>query len=150
MTLGKEIRQRRERLGWTQQILAEKVGITGAFLSEIETEKKRPSYETLSALATVLNCSSGDLLNPESEEVRVEKKANGKIGREIPGVAWWGSIVDQARDVANRGDTKEIALIEPLLRAALEALEIAKAQAETDCQPRRSEKPHDDGVVKSA
>lgn len=150
MTLGKEIRQRREKQGWTQQILAEKVGITGAFLSEIETGKKRPSYETLSALAAILNCSAGDLLNPESGEVCVEKQADEKIGREIPGVAWWGSIVDRARDVADRGDAKEIALIEPLLRAALEALEIAKAQAETDCRPRRSEKPRDDGVVKSA
>ena len=40
MTQGKEIRQRREKQGWTQQILAEKVGITGALLSEIETGQK--------------------------------------------------------------------------------------------------------------
>lgn len=155
MTMGKEIRQRREKKGWTQQVLAEKVGITGAFLSEIETGKKRPSYETLSALATVFNCSAGDLLNLESEEVRIEKQAikkqaDEKVEREIPGVAWWGSIVDHARDVADRGDAKEIALIEPLLRAALEALEVAKVGADMDRRPWRSERPLDDGVVKSA
>ena len=146
MTLGKEIRQRREKQGWTQQVLAEKVGITGAFLSEIETGKKRPSYETLSRLATVFNCTAGNLLNHELDEVRVEKHVDEKIGHEIPGIAWWGSIVDQARNVADRGDPKEIALIEPLLCAALEALTDSKVQAETNCQPRCSEKQQDDGA----
>ena len=37
-------------------------------------------------------------------------------------MAYWGSVVDNARRVAEKGDAREVALITPLLKTAYEML----------------------------
>jgi len=44
----------RERLGWTQQELADRAGISKPYLSQIETGKRQGTVETLSAIARAL------------------------------------------------------------------------------------------------
>lgn len=60
--LPKRISQRRKLQGLTQTLLAERVGITQAFLAEIEKGRKRPSLEVLEKLCDALGCSADYLL----------------------------------------------------------------------------------------
>ena len=47
------------------------------------------------------------------------------------GIAYWGGVLDNAQKVAARGDKREIALITPLLRSALEVITGEEPQEET-------------------
>ena len=67
MTTGKQIRQAREELGWTQGELAEAVTAHGApvskpFISLLEADERRPAIDTAAALSVVLNIPLDDLL----------------------------------------------------------------------------------------
>jgi transcriptional regulator with XRE-family HTH domain len=61
MTIGENVKARRKLLNLTQAQLAEMVGISNAFLSEVERGKKRPSYKVLPALASALQCTEMEL-----------------------------------------------------------------------------------------
>lgn len=60
--LPKKISQRRKLQGFTQTQLAQSVGITQAFLAEIEKGRKRPSLDVLEKLCDALGCSADYLL----------------------------------------------------------------------------------------
>ena len=51
---GLKIRVARERRGWTLAQLAEKVGKSAPYLSDIERGNRRGSYATLEVIARVL------------------------------------------------------------------------------------------------
>lgn len=53
-TLGHLIRDRRRELGWSQEDLADDVGISRGYVAKIETDAQSPSIETLSRLAEQL------------------------------------------------------------------------------------------------
>ena len=55
--LGERIRARRTELGWTQEQLSTKVGISKGFLSDLENGKRKVSAENLMSIAQVLNLS---------------------------------------------------------------------------------------------
>jgi len=57
-----DVRQARQRVGISQKDLARKVGITQAFLSEVETGTKSPSLLTAAKLARALGCTIDELL----------------------------------------------------------------------------------------
>lgn len=57
-----DVRQVRQRIGISQKDLARKVGITQAFLSEVETGTKSPSLLTAAKLARALGCTIDELL----------------------------------------------------------------------------------------
>ena len=56
-----DVRQARQRVGISQKDLARKVGITQAFLSEVETGTKSPSLLTAAKLARALGCTIDEL-----------------------------------------------------------------------------------------
>jgi DNA-binding XRE family transcriptional regulator len=56
----------REYRGMSQQELAEQVGISVPYLSQLETNKRRGSFDVLSAIATALNISL-DMVVPAQE-----------------------------------------------------------------------------------
>lgn len=61
-----DVRQVRQRIGISQKDLARKVGITQAFLSEVETGTKSPSLLTAAKLARALGCTIDELLGDET------------------------------------------------------------------------------------
>jgi transcriptional regulator with XRE-family HTH domain len=70
--LPKRINQRRKMQGLTQSQLAERVGITQAFLAEIEKGRKRPSLDVLEKLCDALGCSADYLLGiPPNRQYKV-------------------------------------------------------------------------------
>lgn len=62
LEIGKRIRKRRERLGYTRECLAEKIDVTPKFCSDIELGVKGMSVSTLCRIATVLNLSTDYIL----------------------------------------------------------------------------------------
>lgn len=124
MKIGEAIRKQRLELGWTQRVLAEKVGVSAPFLSEIEGGRKTPSYSTLVALAEALGCDAGDILGGRVGEAQPEAASPPPALR---GASWWGCVVDEARAVAQRGDPMEVALARDMLAYAAAALGEAPA-----------------------
>lgn len=70
--LGENIKEIRIEKGLTQKELADKVGISGAFMSLIEKGANNPSDENLIKIASVLNVSVEDLRTKETETPTVQ------------------------------------------------------------------------------
>lgn len=54
MNLGRAIRLCRQRIGWTQELLASNVGISTSYLSLIEADKRDPSISTVRRIARAM------------------------------------------------------------------------------------------------
>lgn len=61
--IADRVRVKRNRLGLSGPELANKVGVTSTFIYDIESGKKKPSVETLIALADALECTVNDLIH---------------------------------------------------------------------------------------
>lgn len=70
--LGERIRERRRELGWTQEELSRKSGISKGFLSDIENGKRSVSAENLSEIARVLGLSLDFLMKGEDAPGHVQ------------------------------------------------------------------------------
>lgn len=66
MSIGENIRTRRESLGMTREELAEKTEISFSQLSKIErNEQKNPTIQSIISICTALNCSVDELIYNE-------------------------------------------------------------------------------------
>ena len=61
--LGRKIATRRKALGWTQDALAERVGVDAETISRFERGAHLPSLPTLEKLAVALRVETGELLS---------------------------------------------------------------------------------------
>lgn len=76
-SVGERIKARRTELGWTQEELCKKAGISPGFLSDVENNKRSISAETLLNVARVLTLSldylmKGDQTTVQSAQVQVQ------------------------------------------------------------------------------
>lgn len=74
-TVGDRIKKRRNELGWTQDVLAEKAGISKGFLSDLENGKRSVGADTLLDIGRALSLSLDFLMTgeqPETEPVEVQ------------------------------------------------------------------------------
>lgn len=100
--LGKRIRHLRNRLGLTQDIVAEQAQISAKYLSNIERGRENPTVDTLLRLAHALKVEPWEmfLLDQENQDNRALR---GKIG----------NLLDEAEDGG------KLPLILKMLRAAI-------------------------------
>jgi transcriptional regulator with XRE-family HTH domain len=68
VSLGAAIRRFRMAQGWTQDSLAERLGVEGNTISRIETGAHLPSLQRLNDLAAILGVSLGELLGSASSQ----------------------------------------------------------------------------------
>jgi len=61
-SLGKKVQRKRKELGLTQEQLAEKVGISLAYMGFIEQGRYAPSLEVLDRIARALRVKMNELL----------------------------------------------------------------------------------------
>lgn len=61
--LGDRIRTLRKRRGWTQVVMAEKVGIDRSFLADVECGKRNISFINLALIAKTLDLSLSKMLS---------------------------------------------------------------------------------------
>jgi transcriptional regulator with XRE-family HTH domain len=64
--IGRRVAELRLKLGLTQDALAEKAGVTGGYIRQIEGGWKNMRVTTLCRLADVLGCETADLFKPAS------------------------------------------------------------------------------------
>ena len=86
MNLGDAIKTQRKRLNLSQGALAEAMGITQAYLSQIEKNKKEPNLSTLKLLSEKLDIPLPVLFFKalDDSDVPVEKKdAYGIINKSL-------------------------------------------------------------------
>lgn len=64
---ARNLRDRRKRLGLTQSELAERIGVSTSFITEIETGRKAPSFSTIEKISNTTGvpvwtffCEHGD------------------------------------------------------------------------------------------
>jgi transcriptional regulator with XRE-family HTH domain len=63
VSLGRKIADLRKKRGWTQDLLAEKVGVHKNHVTRWETDRMRPSIKTMRRLADLLGVSLDHLLD---------------------------------------------------------------------------------------
>lgn len=73
MNLGNNIKKLRRFKRITSTNLAQTVGISQAYLSEIENNKKTPTIEVLQKIANILNVTVSDLLDETDNKFTVEQ-----------------------------------------------------------------------------
>ena len=59
--LGKRIQKRRKEMGYSQETLAEKIGVSRAYMGFIEQGRNAPSLEILEKISKQLKISLSDL-----------------------------------------------------------------------------------------
>jgi transcriptional regulator with XRE-family HTH domain len=67
-SIGERIKERRHELGWTQDVLAQKAGISKGFLSDLENGKRSVGADTLLEIARSLNLSLDYLMKGTEPE----------------------------------------------------------------------------------
>lgn len=70
--LGSRIRLKRLQLGWTQEGLAKRVGLSTSFIGHIERGSRKASLETLVNISNAMDISMDELLS-ESLEWKTHK-----------------------------------------------------------------------------
>ena len=60
--LGKRVRARRTELSWTQERLAQEIGVSTSFIGHIERGSRKASIDTLVQLANAMQISVDTLL----------------------------------------------------------------------------------------
>ena len=122
----RQIRAARGLLEWSSKELAEKVGVTQATLSKIETELVQPQERTLSAIANILDMNGvefldGDGVKMRQSEVRVFSGKNG-----------YRQFLDHVYDTLKKGgrirqfnlsDSSNLSFIDDYGKAHLERME---------------------------
>ena len=66
MSVGKNIKAHRERLGISQVEMSEKLGISQPMLCQIEKDRKAPSLMLSKEIAEIFNCSVDSLLDGDA------------------------------------------------------------------------------------
>jgi transcriptional regulator with XRE-family HTH domain len=60
--VARNVRKRRDARRWSQQALADKLGVQRAYVTQIESGARGVSLAVLEKLAKTFQCSMGDLL----------------------------------------------------------------------------------------
>ena len=76
--LGKRVRACRVALNWTQEHLAQEIGVSTSFIGHIERGSRKASIDTLVMLANAMQVSTDELLagslNTDAELIKPVKK----------------------------------------------------------------------------
>lgn len=65
MVLGKNLKLLREKNNMTQQQLADSVGVSRPFITDIENDKKAAKVQTLINIANALGCTLDELVKEQ-------------------------------------------------------------------------------------
>ena len=137
MIFAQRLKQARRKKGLSQGELGE---IINAHLNSIgswEKGPRTPDIPKLVAIAEALDTTvaylAGETDNPARPssgriQPKTAKEPPKKDGQPepVPGLKFWGAVVDAAREAANRQNLQEIADVRMMLEKALEALTAAE------------------------
>jgi transcriptional regulator with XRE-family HTH domain len=123
MTLGKKIQKLRKEKNWTQEELAERLGVSSQAVSKWETDISSPDILLLRPLAELMGISVDYLLNPDEEERAQVWMAPEKQKKKLEDMILHLSIVSADEDIV------KLNLPMPLVQMFLEiGLEMPKVK----------------------
>ena len=129
MTVSNNIRRAREKKGMSQAKLALALGVKENTVWRWENDKSTPNASTIVNIADVLDSTPAELLpakNPEQvQQTHVQQE------HKPTDFAYWGSILNETRNAINRGDAREISLIEIFLNSARDMIIDSRKQQGT-------------------
>ena len=64
--IRENVKALRKQLGWSQEFLAEKTGVTAPYITQIEVGKRTPSLDIVEKLATALGVEYKVLFEPNN------------------------------------------------------------------------------------
>ncbi len=127
MNIGDKVRELRERAGMTQEELADLMGVQRNTVWRWENNRAGLRGENIQRMSSVLNVDASELI-PLNSDVSIQEKMKPESKRgELPGLAYWGGVADNARTVARQGNSEDIADVTQLLQRALGYLRVATA-----------------------
>lgn len=88
---GDRIRQLRENVNWTQEKLAEEIGVPVLQINRYENNKNKPKADVISRLSSVLGCSADYLLGLTDDPMPHSMDANNLSARERLALSAWRS-----------------------------------------------------------
>ena len=68
--IGQNISQRRKKLGMSQKVLAERLGVSQTSMSQMEKGVTVPKFQRLEVLALSLQCSVASLFRPFADDTK--------------------------------------------------------------------------------
>ncbi len=71
--LGRQLRERRQKLGWTVEEASERYGIEPAHVRRIEAGRTNPSLATLLSIADALSAALAELFQEPSPKNKRER-----------------------------------------------------------------------------
>ena len=126
MKLNQTIKKLRKERGFTQEQLAEQLGVSLMTVRRWEWGDTSPNSNMLLKLTEIFAVSLEDLLTEDADETSVIPQKE-QYKKELPGLAYWGGVADNARTVARQGNSEDIADVTQLLQRALGYLRVATA-----------------------
>lgn len=94
-SLGEKIRRLREKQNYTQQQLADKVGVSLSLIGQIETDRAKPALDTLEKIANIFGVSIVYFLLSDSEDKHI------RDGIEHTGVTSTDKLNESIQDLSN-------------------------------------------------
>lgn len=82
--VGENIASRRKVAGITQNQLAERLNISGAAMSRIESGMAAPRFTRLEEIAEILNCHVADLFRTQSDDLTTKLGTVEDMLRSLP------------------------------------------------------------------
>lgn len=144
MSLGERIKVLRKAQGWTQEDLAERLGMHINTVIRWETNQRIPSIPKMKTLAEALGSRLEYLLGMETDEApktlpeRVTPESvplslsvcdEGKIP-----LTYWADVAEKAKAIVTTGNKEELSAVRVLLQLALTTVENACLSMGTDVQ----------------
>ncbi len=65
LVVKKNVKSLRKKLGWSQELLAEKTGVSAPYITQIEAGKRTPSLDIVERLASALGVEYKSLFEPD-------------------------------------------------------------------------------------
>lgn len=96
-SIGKNIRKHRNRLGMTQEILAEKINVSIPHISRMENGSAKPSLQTLVDICNVLDISIDTLMQDNIPAAK--RGANSRLDEVLASCS--AEELDMITDVVN-------------------------------------------------
>ena len=119
MNIGDKVRELREKAGMTQEELADLMGVQRNTVWRWENNRAGLRGENIQRMSSVLNVDASELI-PLNSDISVQEKIKPVSKRgELPGLAYWGGVADNAREVARQGNREDIADVTQMLIRAL-------------------------------
>lgn len=120
--LGERLMKLRKAKKWTQTFLADRCGVSRNSIVNWETGRREPKMGDIQKLAEELEVSPNYLIGYDDTPVANCLETETETKKSPDSIAYWGDVLANTRNVAERGDIQEINAISSLLKAALDTL----------------------------